>query len=87
MASSMGEDFAQAYVMKKLHKEKMERLMQQEIESKARPSSTNKKKNETNNSSGLYGLMRKKVHPNGVNSEEAWSPVAGDNWAWRMVFD
>ena len=83
MASSMGGDFAQAYLMRKLHKEKMEKLMQQEKESKARPSSSTnnkkKKKNEANESSnGFFGLMRKKVHPSGVNSGEAGAAVAGD---------
>jgi len=83
MASSMGGDFVQAYVMRRLHKEKVERIVQQEMESKPRSSCTNKKKShETNkNRSGFFGLMRKKVHPNGMNSGEAGAPVAGDVWA------
>ena len=73
MASSIGGDFVQDYVLRKLHKEKMERvLMQQEKGNKDGSFSTMKK-----SGGGFFGLMRKKVHPNGTKSGEVGAPVTG----------
>ena len=65
MASFGGAEFVEAYVMSKLHKEKMEKLRQQEIESTDGPSTMKKmNQNPTNKSSGgFFGTMRNKVHP------------------------
>lgn len=74
MASSIGGDFAQAYVMSKHHKEKMEKVMQQEMGNKA---TMKEEEIESNKGGGFFGLMRKKVHPNGAKSDDAGAPAAG----------
>ncbi|KAG1342420.1 hypothetical protein COCNU_05G006490 [Cocos nucifera] len=61
MASMMGGDFAQVYVMRKLHKEKMKR-MEEEM--------GGKKSKEKKPNNGLFFGLRKKVHPNGLSSLE-----------------
>lgn len=73
MASLMGGDIAQAYVMRKLHKEKMkESPQQQETLVNTPTSSTNK----TTSSGCFFGTMKKKVHADCTKSDETGAPTA-----------
>ncbi|KAL6634103.1 hypothetical protein ACP70R_026774 [Stipagrostis hirtigluma subsp. patula] len=61
MASMMGGDFVEAYVLKNAYKEKVRRM--QEAAAKANNAGGEEKKASRGRGGGLFGLMKKKVHP------------------------
>jgi hypothetical protein len=74
MASMMGGDFVEAYVLKNAYKEKVRRL---EEEAEARngaagsgsaPAGEKKEAGGNGRGGGLFGLMKKKVHPRAAGS-------------------
>ncbi|CAL5021296.1 unnamed protein product [Urochloa decumbens] len=83
MASMMGGDFVEAYVLKNAYKEKLRRMEAAEEKSSKRQGSgsAEEKKKKASGSGGgsgggLFGLMRKKVHP---SKAAAPSEASGDS--------
>ncbi|KAM7514619.1 hypothetical protein LguiA_004202 [Lonicera macranthoides] len=70
MASTSG--LAEAYVMRKLHKEKMKRMELNESNEKKVDANKNTTttSNEISNNVGCYGIMFKKIHPTFMHSTE-----------------
>lgn len=68
MASSIGgADLVQAYVMGKLHKEKLEKITKQPEEAEKTTTKKKKKNQSFESSSGFFGFMKKRVHPKSAN--------------------
>uniref|UniRef100_A0A453MZY5 Uncharacterized protein n=1 Tax=Aegilops tauschii subsp. strangulata TaxID=200361 RepID=A0A453MZY5_AEGTS len=89
MASMMGGDFVEAYVLKNAYKEKMKRMDQVEAAAAAPGSAKSGKDKEAAGAAGekkaaggggasirggFFGLMKKKVHP---------KPKAAAAFSWR----
>ncbi|KAK3154444.1 hypothetical protein QOZ80_2BG0190600 [Eleusine coracana subsp. coracana] len=72
MASMMGGDFVEAYVLKNAYKEKLRRMEEAEARSSSGAAPGEKKqkatKSEPRRRGGLFGLMKKKVHPGAAGS-------------------
>ncbi|XP_062222979.1 uncharacterized protein LOC133921904 [Phragmites australis] len=69
MASMMGGDFVEAYVLKNAYKEKVRRLEAAEAKSKNGGAGSGEKKAAGGSwGGGLFGLMNKKVHPKAAAS-------------------
>lgn len=71
MASTSG--LAEAYMMRKLHKEKMKRMELNESNEKkvcANKNTSSTNNNENFNNVGCYGIMFKKIHPTFMHSNE-----------------
>ncbi|KAL6899714.1 hypothetical protein ACP4OV_006372 [Aristida adscensionis] len=77
MASMMVGDFAEAYVLKNAYKEKVRRLEAAEDKAKragsGSGSGSGEKKARGGRGGGLFGLIKKKVHPKAAASAEATS--------------
>ncbi|TKW39889.1 hypothetical protein SEVIR_1G209300v4 [Setaria viridis] len=76
MASMMGGDFVEAYVLKNAYKEKLRRMEAAE-EKKTRQQGSGSAERKASGSrggsreGGLFGMMKKKVHPKAAASSEA----------------
>ncbi|KAL6634604.1 hypothetical protein ACP70R_027275 [Stipagrostis hirtigluma subsp. patula] len=73
MASMMGGDFVEAYVLKNAYKDKVRRM--QEAAAKANnvvgaAGRSGEKKATGSRGGGVFGLMKKKVHPKAAASTE-----------------
>ncbi|CAN6244828.1 unnamed protein product [Urochloa humidicola] len=70
MAAMMGGDFVEAYVLKNAYKEKLRRMeaAEEKKKTKRQGSVSGEKQQASSGGStrggGLFGLMKKKVHPN-----------------------
>lgn len=75
-SSVVAADIIQAYVMRKMHREKMERMQLQEIEENLKTTSSKEDQGNKNINGGMLGFMKRKVHPNGEKPEETGVPAA-----------
>lgn len=70
MASIMGGDFIEAYLMRRIYKEKIEEMEKNEIMEEKKKTNEDKRKNKK----GFFGISKKKVAPTTSCSDTKTKP-------------